>query len=117
VCVIARVRGAAHRRAVARRSGMAGRRLCGKLVAVELTDDPDHGTYREQKGQHEREAAKPHNPLSIPNAYSLMRRSLRAFPITETELNVMAALAIMGLSSTPAIGYRTPAAIGTPSAL
>lgn len=83
---------------------MAGRRRCGKLVAVELTDDPAHGTYREQKRQHEREAAKPHNPLSIHNAYSLMRRSLRAFPITETELNVMAVLAMMGLSSRPKAG-------------
>jgi hypothetical protein len=37
--------------------------------------------------------------------------------MTETELNVMAALATIGLSRTPNTGYRTPAAIGTPSAL
>ena len=35
--------------------------------------------------------------------------------MTETELKVMAALAIMGLSSTPHTGYSTPAARGTPS--
>ena len=37
--------------------------------------------------------------------------------MTETELNVIAALAIIGLSSRPANGYSTPAAIGTPSTL
>jgi hypothetical protein len=37
--------------------------------------------------------------------------------MTDTELNVMAALAIIGLSSKPKTGYRTPPAIGTPSAL
>ena len=31
-------------------------------------------------------------------------RSRNAFPITETELNVMAALAIIGLSNTPSHG-------------
>jgi hypothetical protein len=34
--------------------------------------------------------------------------------MTETELNVIAALAIIGDSSNPKIGNRTPAAIGTP---
>ena len=36
-------------------------------------------------------------------------------PITDTELNVIAALAIIGLSSNPKNGYSTPAAIGTPT--
>ena len=45
------------------------------------------------------------------------RRNRRAFPITETELNVIAALAIIGLSSNPNTGYNTPAATGTPSTL
>jgi hypothetical protein len=37
--------------------------------------------------------------------------------MTDTELKVMAALAIMGLKSIPQTGYNTPAAIGTPITL
>jgi hypothetical protein len=37
--------------------------------------------------------------------------------MTDTELNVIAALAMIGLSRIPNIGYRTRAAIGTPRAL
>lgn len=49
--------------------------------------------------------------------HSLSCRSRRAFPMTDTELNVIAALAIIGLSNTPKIGYSSPAAIGTPKTL
>ena len=38
------------------------------------------------------------------HTYSFSRRSLRAFEMTETELKVMAALAIIGLSSRPNTG-------------
>jgi hypothetical protein len=44
-----------------------------------------------------------------------LRRS--ALAMTDTELKVIAALAIIGLSNTPVTGYSTPAAIGTPSTL
>lgn len=44
-------------------------------------------------------------------------RSRRAFPITESELVVMAAPASMGLSSKPVNGYSAPAATGIASAL
>src|SRR6185369_3068096 len=44
-----------------------------------------------------------------------LRRS--ALVMTETELKLMAAAAIVGWSSRSKNGYRTPAAIGTPSAL
>jgi hypothetical protein len=37
--------------------------------------------------------------------------------MTDTELNVIAALAIIGDSSNPKTGKRTPAAIGTPTRL
>ena len=37
--------------------------------------------------------------------------------MTDTELNVMAALAIIGLNRTPKNGYRIPAATGTPTTL
>jgi hypothetical protein len=45
------------------------------------------------------------------------RRKRRALPMTETELSVIAALAMMGLRSSPNLGYKTPAAIGTPRTL
>jgi hypothetical protein len=50
-------------------------------------------------------------------AESCNRRSRKAFNTTETELKLIAAAAIIGLSSNPKNGYSTPAAIGTPSAL
>jgi hypothetical protein len=49
--------------------------------------------------------------------YSFTRRSLKAFPTTDTELKLIAAAAIIGFKSKPNQGYRTPAATGTPSAL
>ncbi len=49
--------------------------------------------------------------------YNASFLSLSALPITETELKLMAAAAIIGLSNSPKIGYRTPAAIGTPRLL
>lgn len=39
------------------------------------------------------------------------------FAITETELKLMAAAAIMGESKIPKTGNKTPAAIGTPIVL
>jgi len=42
----------------------------------------------------------------IGNYYNFTWRRRRAFVITETELNVIAALAMMGLSSRPKNGYR-----------
>ena len=47
----------------------------------------------------------------------MTRRSLSAFPMTDTELKVMAALAIIGLRNHPTNGYNRPAAIGTPNTL
>lgn len=44
-------------------------------------------------------------------------RNRRAFPITERELNAIAAAAMIGERSMPYAGYSTPAAIGTPSTL
>lgn len=48
---------------------------------------------------------------------SFMPRNRSAFPITETELKLMAAAAIAGLRSKPKAGYKIPAAIGTPPEL
>ncbi len=43
--------------------------------------------------------------------------SLKAFAITDTELILIARAAIIGESSNPKNGYKTPAAIGTPRVL
>jgi hypothetical protein len=45
-----------------------------------------------------------------------MWRRRKALAITETELNVIAALARIGLNNNPK-GYRMPAATGTPTEL
>ena len=50
-------------------------------------------------------------------AHSTARLSRSAFPITDTELTLIAAAAIIGDSSRPTNGYSTPAATGTPAAL
>lgn len=43
--------------------------------------------------------------------------NLNAFDITETELKLMAAAAIIGLNSIPKNGNSIPAATGTPNVL
>lgn len=48
---------------------------------------------------------------------SLARRNRSALPITDTELKLIAAAAIIGLISNPKAGKSTPAPNGTPSAL
>jgi hypothetical protein len=49
-------------------------------------------------------------------SFVVLNRS--ALPTTDTELKLIAAAATIGLSSRCAeIGYKTPAAIGTPKAL
>jgi len=49
--------------------------------------------------------------------YKLTRRRRNALPITETELKLIAAAAIIGFSKSPINGYSTPAAMGTPKTL
>ena len=49
--------------------------------------------------------------------HSFVSLSRSAFPITDTELKLIAALAMMGLRSSLKTGYSAPAAIGTPMAL
>lgn len=49
--------------------------------------------------------------------YSVVLRNRSALPITETELKLIAALAIIGLSTMPNHGNSAPAAIGTPMKL
>src|SRR5262245_7113547 len=56
-------------------------------------------------------------PMPRHCGYSLTVRNRSALAITETELKLIAAPAIIGPRRMPNSGYRTPAAIGTPSAL
>lgn len=49
--------------------------------------------------------------------YNSTHRSLSELLITDTELKLIAAAAIIGDNSMPKNGYSTPAAIGTPAAL
>ena len=51
------------------------------------------------------------------HSHRLSLFSLNALKTTDTELRLMAAAAIIGLSKIPKTGYRTPAATGTPRAL
>ena len=51
------------------------------------------------------------------SAQSRALRNRSALAMTVTELKLMAALAIMGESTMPKKGNRTPAASGTPAAL
>ncbi len=50
-------------------------------------------------------------------AHSFTLLSLSALLITDTELKLIAAAAKIGLNRMPNLGYRMPAAIGTPSEL
>jgi len=81
------------------------------------------GGYRheDERARHRhRSEERPHREASIPPApsdHSSARRRRSALPMTDTELKLIAAAAIIGDSSRPNTGYSTPAAIGTPAAL
>lgn len=86
--------------------------------------EPDPRQHHQTEHTIWEECASPHkvtlSPLGmhgnrVPHRSALRNRS--AFVMTETELKVIAALANIGLSSTPINGYRTPAATGTPTKL
>jgi len=49
--------------------------------------------------------------------YNFKFLNLSEFTITETELKLIATAAIIGDNKIPKKGYKTPAAIGTPSVL
>lgn len=56
-------------------------------------------------------------PKNVFTFYNRTRLSLSELLITETELKLIAAAAIIGDNSIPKNGYNTPAAIGTPAVL
>ena len=49
--------------------------------------------------------------------YSFAARKRSALLMTDTELKLMAAAAMIGLNKIPNLGYRMPAAMGTPTEL
>ena len=115
-------------------SGMAGNRGSGYPRMVLSGDELVFAwTDRDTKSQ-VRTATAPGAEVALPVSSSPRasrslgtghwRRQLQLGPpqpqrveITDTELNVIAALAQIGLISSPTTGYRIPAATGTPSAL
>jgi hypothetical protein len=80
---------------------MATGRGCRWLIAVHCAYDSKQRGSREHQREHQRKGAKSHDSTSIHTPYSSTPRSLNALPITDTELNVIAALAIIGLSNRP----------------
>jgi len=68
----------------------------------------ERGGSRGGADGNEGDSRKPSRSHWKTSPYSRALRRRSAFVITETELKVMAALAIMGLSSRPTTGYRTP---------
>lgn len=103
--------------AVERARQLAGRR------GHRRADQCNHDEQRHNAGTHHVYSTAPRRALGTREhalmraLYSVVRRSRNAFAITDTELNVIAALATTGLSSRPDTGYSTPAASGTPSRL
>src|SRR5262249_40915177 len=98
-----------------RHSGVGGRRgrlLAGIVLMLRLLTEYDRHAEHQCDCRHDDEHLDPfHCPLPF-QVHSSTRRSRRALPITDTELNVIAALAMIGLSRMPATGYSTPAAMG-----
>lgn len=102
--------------------------ICGALLVVLLSSSV-------LLGQQQPASSSPKNPddrgmqksmpgvgddqmyQQLPVIHSFTLRSLNALAITETELKLMAAAAIIGFKSSPKDGKSTPAASGTPAAL
>ncbi len=80
------------------------------LVDVVVAVGPCLGSGEKREGEREEKDAVWMDQIFAP-------RSRSAFPMTETELKLIAAAAMIGLSRRPTKGYRMPAAIGTPRLL
>ncbi len=103
------------------------RAICHALTALRsrslehhrLADATHPQRHRENAQKREEPSAREHSPeyTNPRHRYIRAERSRRAFPMTDTELNVMAALARIGLSRIPKAGNNRPAAMGTPRTL
>ena len=76
--------------------------------------DDERGGAKPQDGRRTHEATR---SRGYPEYQISAVRNRSALPITDTELKLMAAAAIMGESRIPNTGYSTPAAMGTPAEL
>ena len=100
--------------ALVRRGGFRARRQGVRHAAQAPQDEP--GAHRDgpparvhqQQQQRDRDGSNTADAMRSDrgqfHVQMLARRSRKALPITDTELNVMAALAIIGLRRSPAIG-------------
>src|SRR5688500_5551024 len=107
---------------VCRRSGLGRRDRSGGRGADPAAHQRRRRYGRKQENHRQRERFEEcsHLHASISPAirdHSSTRRSRSALPMTDTELKLIAAAAIIGDSSTPNSGYSTPAATGIPAAL
>ena len=116
---------AAHHRSVGALDRVTGMRypLRRQVKRVRRAQDLAR-RQRGRGGRNQERDGKHHDTLTHRNEYSATLgvhsaavRSRSALAITDTELKLIAAAAIMGDSSRPVNGYRIPAATGTPAAL
>ena len=88
---------------------MVRRERSGREAAVDRAQNPPHRQCGKDEQYHGSGRMSPAHGASIPRVFapeshSDARRRRNALPMTETELNVIAALAIIGLSNTPSTG-------------
>ena len=97
-----------------------------KLSNKLLDNYPSGTTWRRSNRRFDNNSGQTMGPIdflinalysSMCGFHSFARFNLNAFTITDTELKLIAAAAMMGESSSPKNGYSTPAAIGIPSTL
>jgi len=77
--------------------------LCGRRDRYRKVQSAAPGTEKQER--------------CLTRFHSSILRRRSEFVMTDTELKLIAAAAMIGESSRPKNGYRTPAAIGTPAAL
>ena len=114
---VMRVRGRASRDTVAGDSAELthNRRGADDRDEHERDDLPEHSASTITRFRRDQSAHSSNAPKGRVHNFTRRRRS--ALPMTDTELSVIAALAQIGLMSSPSTGYSTPAATGTPRAL
>ena len=108
-CLVQQRRGRSPRRRSARETVTYVSNIYKYYVAYRLVIEDMENSRRRSRSPIPKSAEGSHRPLAA------LSRS--ALAITDTELNVIAALAQIGLMSRPMNGYSTPAATGTPTAL
>jgi hypothetical protein len=97
---------------------MCGHRVRGAHRARGLAQIGRERGADDARREAERKQSAEHPPeYTFRDDQSSTRLNRSALVMTDTELKLMAAAAIIGDSSNPKMGYATPAAIGTPAEL